>query len=343
MQTVSNTMFHSDVTTYRIDLEQSESERWATVIAREKDAAAALVKEAAQEFERVPELVRWIFARLYQRFGGLYRDEMAAWASGLGVSLGTVTMLNCAYELSHLPELKILGCTTGVRWLDGLGMVHVRNLDWPLATMGAATRLFRFHRGSREFVSVGVPGQVGVLSGMRPGGYSVTINWAPPAAFPSFEFGPAFLLRDTLENCDSFDAAVNVLEHTTLSTSVFYTVCGTEKDQACVIERGPQAAVVRPLTGPPLVQANHHSANRFAKNNAKLPARDSDEPEFSIWGSSLRAERLGHGLAALAGSCPLENTVEALNLPAVLNRFTCQQMAFCPRTGDVKVWRRGGA
>src|SRR6516162_834992 len=201
-------MFAPDVPTYLIDLANAEAKRWAEVISREKTVASRLVAEAEKEFERVPELLRWVFARLYQAFGGLYRGEMVSWADALGVSLGTVTILNCAYELSHLRWPKLFGCTAGVRWVEGLGMIHVRNLDWPLAKMGAATRLIRFRRGTREFVSVGVPGHVGVLSGMVPQAYSVTINWAPPATFPSFDFGPAFLVRDTLETCDNYDAAV---------------------------------------------------------------------------------------------------------------------------------------
>jgi predicted choloylglycine hydrolase len=222
-------MFTADVPTYPIDLENAEAKRWDEVIAREKTFASRLIQEASSEFERVPELIRWIFARLYHAFGGLYRDEIASWAEGLGISIGTATILNCAYELSHLRWPKLFGCTTGVRWVDGLGMIHVRNLDWPLATMGAATRLFRFRRGAREFISVGVPGHVGVLSGMLPRAYSVTINWAPPASFPTFDFGPAFLVRNTLETCDSYDAAVRTLSQTPLSTSAFFTLCGTEK------------------------------------------------------------------------------------------------------------------
>src|SRR5262245_214606 len=261
-------MFAPDVPTYRIDLAEPPARRWAEVIAREQGAAGRLVREAGAAFERVPQVARWIFDRLYKAFGGLYRGEMEAWAASLGVSLGTVTMLNCAYELSHLRWPKVFGCTAGVRDVEGLGMVHVRNLDWPLESMGEATRVFRFRRGSREFVTVGVPGQVGVLSGMVPGAYSATINWAPPAAFPSFEFGPTFLLRDTLETCDSYDAAFQRLERTVLSTSVFFTLCGTEKDQACVIERTPRAAAVRHQRGPTVVQANHHVDARFAKHNA---------------------------------------------------------------------------
>ena len=108
-------MFTADVPTYFIDLERDEASRWDEVISREKIAARRLIEEAGSQFERVPELLRWIFARLYQRSGGLYRGEIASWAEALGVSLGTATILNCAYELSHLRWPKVFGCTAGLR------------------------------------------------------------------------------------------------------------------------------------------------------------------------------------------------------------------------------------
>jgi len=206
--------------------------------------------------------------------------------------------------------------------------------------MGAATRIFRFHHGAREFVSVGVPGQVGVLSGMLPNAYSVTINWAPPAAFPSFDFGPAFLLRDTLETCDTYDAAVRTLTQTSLSTSVFFTICGTEKDQACVIERTQRAAAVRPMSGPVLVQANHHAAGQFARNNEELREVVEGEEEFSLEGSGCRLDTLAKALTEIGLPCPLEKAAKVLDIQTVLNKLTCQQMVFCPRGGDVMVWRR---
>lgn len=333
-------MFAADVPTYRIDLGRAEAQRWKEVISCEKTIASRIIREAAAEFETVPELLRWIFSRLYKTSGGLYLSEIEAWAGALGLSLGTVTMLNCAYELSHLRWPKLFGCTAGVRWVEGMGMVHVRNLDWPLASMGEATRLFRFDQGGREFVSVGVPGQVGVLSGMLPHAYSVTINWAPPAAFPSFDFGPTFLLRDTLETCDSYEEAVHRLRETPLSTSVFFTVCGIEQGQACVIERTPRDAAVRLMTGPVVVQANHHVAEQFVKNNEELTEVVEGEEEFSIGGSSLRAETLARALSEIHVTCPLEDAARVLDIPTVLNKLSCQQMAFCPRTGEVRVWRR---
>lgn len=333
-------MFTADVPTYGIDLARSEATCWDEVIAREKATAGRLVQEAGSQFERVPELLRWVFARLYQSSQGLYQREISAWAEGIGVSAGTVTILNCAYELSHLRWPKLLGCTAGVRWVDGLVMVHVRSLDWPLATMCAATRLFRFRRGAREFVTVGIPGQVGVLSGMLPGAYSVTINWAPPVAFPTFDFGPAFLLRDTFETCDSYDAAVQRLTETRLSTSVFYTVCGAARGQACVIERTQREAAVRPMPGPVLVQANHHVAGQFAKNNADILEGEAGEEVFTLEGSSRRAETLCKTLDEMPSPVTLEALANTLNGGTVLNQDTCQQMVFCPASGDVKVWRR---
>jgi hypothetical protein len=333
-------MFAADVPTYTIDLEAPEALRWQQVIAAERVAAGRLVAEAARELDRVPELLRRAFARLYQLSGGLYRGEIRAWAEALGVSVGTVTLLNCAYELSHIRLPRPFGCTAGVRWAEGLGPVHVRNLDWPLAGLGDATCLFRFRRGSRAFVVVGVPGQVGVLSGMLPGAYSVTINWAPPAGLPMFRFGPAFLLRDTLETCDSYAAAIAALRKTTLSASVFFTACGAEPGQACVIERTPRSAVVRSPDGPALVQANHHVAARFAANNAALDDVAEDEQEFSREGSAARAEALARALAAAGKRGALEEAARVLDAGPVLNKFTCQQMAFCPRTGEVRVWRR---
>jgi hypothetical protein len=335
----ADAMFTTDVPSYLIDLGRDEANRWGEVISRDKMVAASLVQEAGSQFERIPELLRWVFARLYQRGGGLYRGEIASWAEALGASLGTVTILNCAYELSHLRWPKVFGCTAGVRWVDGLGMIHVRSLDWPLVTMGAATRRMRFRRGAREFLSVGVPGHVGVLSGMLPQAYSVTINWAPPVAFPCFEFGPAFLLRDTLESCDSYDAAVRTLTETPLSTSVFFTICGTNKDEACVIER-TQREVVRPLAGSVLVQANHHVARRFVKNNEDIREGEGNDDVFSLAGSSVRADSLSRALTALPVSCTLDAVADTLNRAPVLNQDTCQQMVFCPCIGEVSVWRR---
>ncbi|MBI3268311.1 MAG: hypothetical protein HYZ53_04760 [Planctomycetes bacterium] len=334
-------MFSKSCPEFAIDLDRPEPDRWAEVIRDTREPAAALIREAGQALTLVPEVLQHIFAQVYKRSGGLYVGEINAWAEGLGVPLGTATVLNCAYELSHLHLPNPLGCTAGARWVEGRGMVHLRTLDWPLPTMGRATCRFRFRKGSREFLVVGVPGHVGVLSGMFPGGYSATINWAPPAAFPTFDFGPAFLLRNVLETCDTYAAAVEALRDTRLSTSVFFTVCGVEPGEACVIERTQRAAFVRGQAGSSVVQANHHQAADFVKHNAALATPGNAE---FLTASFRRAEVLAEALER--GGTPHGQKpaplAQALDLPPVLNADTVQKMVFCPRTGEAEVWRRDG-
>jgi hypothetical protein len=206
--------------------------------------------------------------------------------------------------------------------------------------MAEATRLFRFREGNREFVSVGVPGQVSVLSGMLPGAYSVTINWAPPAGTPTFDHGPAFLVRHMLETCSSYRAALEVLRDTPLSTSVFFTLCGIDEDQACVIERTQRAAVVREPAGPALAQANHHVGARFSRNNKVLS--EVEDAAFHD-DSSRRADALCQSLLKAGPALTLDDAVAALNAPPVFNQYTVQQMIFCPRTGDLRVWHGANA
>lgn len=337
-------MWTTEVPTYVIDLQQDETSRWHEVIAREKLVAHKLVEEAVAEFERVPEAIRWIFGKLYEVSGGRYKQEINTWASALGVSSGTVTLLNCIYELSHIRSgslaAKLLGCTAGVRWFDGLGMVQARTLDWDLTNLGNATRLFCFRRGKREFFSVGFPGFVGVLSGMLPHHYSVTINWAPPFTTPSFDFGPAFLLRETLEECDQYDEAVEVLTHTPLSTSVFYTVVGVDKGQACVIERTRSEAVIRKAEASVLVQANHHVAEQFTQHNQEMAEIEEGEIESTYADSQRRAATLEEGLKHCHPFSGLAELVDVINRAPVLNEATYQKMIMCPSSGEIKVWRR---
>lgn len=197
-------MWTTEIPTYVIDLQQKAEVRWAKVIAQETLASHQLADEAQLEFEHVPEAARWLFRHLYNFSGGRYQSEITAWAKALNISAGTATLLNCLYELSHVPAggwaAKVLGCTAGVRWFEDYGWVHVRTLDWALTNLGNATRLFRFQNQRREFISVGFTGFVGVLSGMLPGRYSVTINWAPPVVQPVFNFGPLFCFEKHSKN-----------------------------------------------------------------------------------------------------------------------------------------------
>lgn len=341
--------------TYTIDLSLPEDERWAEVISKEKRATRALIQEAREQLGGFGWVGK-VFSPLYKFAGGRYVEEMKSWCEAYQISQGDMALIQCSYDLSQLPHIfggmmnapgkalralkeKIFGCTAGLCVAPKGKMHHVRSLDWPLKRGGAATRIFEFCKEGHSFVTVGLTGMVGVLSGMVPGAYSVTINWAPPDSIPSFNrLGPLFLLRETFEECDTYENAVYMLKNSEVSTNVFFVVCGANPGEGCVIERSKTSAKLRHFSGEPLVQANHYETKGFSKLNAPIEGEDEEE---SIYNASLaRAESLRERLDGFSSSSDLGKYDTLLSRNPVGNEDTIHQMAFCPTTGEMRVWRR---
>ncbi len=328
----------SQTKTYTIDLNLPEEERWQKVIKDDKIAVKKLINEAKKDISHVPRFLRWIFRKGYQLVGGYYTDEMDSWASSLDVARGDVAMLQCSYELAHFSEyvgeripIRPFGCTTGVKWLKGVGMVHLRNMDWPLRNIGKTTRLFKFTNGNRHFIAVGVSGFVGVLSGMLPGAYSITMNYSPVTRRPRLmNWGPSFLLRDVLEECDTYEDAVYYLKNEILSTGVLYTICGTKKGQACIIERtGDKASVIK-MKDKSLVSANHYTSNKFKNYNFDEGLLEWSLTRYDTMKDLLEYQRKYHSK---------ENIFKCLNVEPVFNDDSYQQMMFIPARDELKVRR----
>lgn len=323
-------MFTSEIPRFVINLDGDVRDRWAEVIVTGHKDVQRVAHEIIADYAYIPDFVRrllgCVLTYVYRLSGGRYFGEMKAWARAMGWPVGDVVAMNCMYELSHITDIpSIFGCTAGVRWIPRRGMVHVRSLDWPLRNIGCATRLFEFRRKERSFVAVGIAGYVGVLSGMLPGAYSATINWAPPDGVSAGGFGPAFLLREVLETCNTYASAVRTLASAPLATSVFYTVCGTKKGQACVIERTQQDAAIREAEV--LVQGNHHVAEKFLENNV-----DDELLVDSVERTDALERKLRHVR-------DVEDAAIALDVDPVLNADTCQQMVFLPASGKIQAWR----
>lgn len=348
--------FAADVPVHSIDLDRPAAERWRDVIAAERAGVRALFDAGIADAKReVKKVVRsstltdllvagapYPIALLYRLSKGRYREEIDAWAQGLGLSSANLTFMQCMYELSHLgPKgAATLGCSAGIAQDAKLGLVHVRTLDWNVPGMGDLTRLFRFHRGARDFFVVGIPGMVGALSGMVPGGFSATINWAPPAANPFFYYGPLFHLRHVLETCDTFAAAVNELSTTRLASSVFYTICGVKPGEACVVEYVKTGAGhrrscrVRKIESTPLVQTNHYQHPDHEQYNGAVHAGAS----ALLASSRARADQLRAALSGLRAD-RVEDFLGALDGQPVDNEETRQKMAFHPASGRLAVTR----
>jgi len=350
--------FINDVPVRIVDLTLPPEQRWEHVIATDLDAARMLLKsgwqDAIEEGARQSGRPRWVLEAAaamargplhaaYRASRGRYLPEIYAWADALGTSRSQIVMMQCMYELSHLDPVKprMPGCTAGARFVEGLGMVHVRTLDWAFDTIGPATRVFEFRNGIRKHFVVGMPGLTGVLSGMVPGGFSVTINWAPPISVPFFYLGPLFELRDVLETCDSYAEAVARLREARLATSVFFTVCGVNRGEACVIEHiktrwiGGHEVRVRDAGDGVVTQSNHYQHPDFMRFNPNMERSKS----MLMRTSPSRAETLAAALESATSSTSLADFVACLQRDPVENPETRQKMAFCPARGALLVWR----
>lgn len=314
---------HADVV---VDLSLPEERRWDGLETRDVRAAQALAHEAWEAIPSTYRRVTALGARVaYAAAQGPYQGEIRGLAYRAGLSIGVVCALQLLYEMSHTyswAQGMVFGCTASVTEEGGV-LVHRRTLDWPLDLISKATRRVRFRGGDREFEAVTPLGSVGVLTGMVPGAYSVSINYAPPQHVPVVAASPALLLRHVLETCDTYEEAVEALSATRLSTSVFYTVCGTTA--ACVIERTSNSYWVRHWKGGALVQANHYASRTNQGLNEPLRAVGEDGGPTVMAFSQARMTAMQARPSRAMGAYP------------VLNSTTRQVITLTPCTGGSTV------
>jgi hypothetical protein len=265
-----------------------------------------------------------------------------------------MALLQRLYSWSTFP----VGCTSAA-YRDGDAMYHVRCLDWeePGREIARATRIYDFRRAGRTwFRAVGVLGMVGLLSGVRPGAFSVSINWAPSRSLPWFLRDPTIRLREVLDDpaVRTYEQAVQALAASSLAGPVFFTVVGAAPGEAVVVECAkPRPWRVRSHLrrmdprGGVLVQTNHYDpggANREVNRQRQL--RDLDEPDagYSVplrRSSRQRREAMERRLAGLRGQAladPVADLRACLDTVPVRNHATRQQMVLVPASGEIHLW-----
>jgi len=178
-----------------------------------------------------------------------YAEEIQGCAASLGVPVGWATLLNIGYEVSD-------ACTSIVAQTADGTIIHARNLDF-WAGMGFTdslkdmTFIADFQKGGKTlFKTTSFAGYVGALSGIKPGGFSVTINtrfyhqgvwemfYEIVAAIEETNATlVSFLTRDVLTVRNNYNAALNDLSNVELIADVYYILAGVNPGQGAVISR----------------------------------------------------------------------------------------------------------
>jgi hypothetical protein len=270
-----------------------------------------------------------------------YAGEIQGCAQAMGVSYGWLTILNLSYELSD--------CTSIVAQTNDGRILHARNFDFGIG-MGFTNSLkdacyqAEFVKGGKlQFYASAYAGYVGVLSGMRPQKFSVTVDTRFHASGLVGLFYEviealternaslvAFLSRTALENGDDFATALQRLSKDELIANVYYIMAGTKAGEGAVITRNAQNATdVWKLNAPTRwyeVETNydHWKQPPWFDDRVK-PAMDAMD---QLGRNNLTLQRMFDKVLSIKPVLNLQTTLSMLAEPA--SGFYSTHTRWCP-------------
>ncbi|MGE0387626.1 MAG: hypothetical protein AB7Q97_23110 [Gammaproteobacteria bacterium] len=346
--------------THRVPVDHDGAADWRHLLEHDREALIELLHEMKALLYRWPVVnpFVWLLAKgayVFYRRSGHFVAESDLLAERTGV-LSAAEMAFCQrqYTWSHV------GCSTAAIWDEARGhMLCMRSLDWPAAAaIAKATRYFEFQdpHGRTLFRAASLTGMVGVLTGVRPGGFSVVLNFAKAPLSARRRSDPTFLIRKLLSDPQVrnwHDAVLAVLQWE-VGAPCFITMCGIGRDEACVVEFPPygRAPRIRRIgASGVLVQTNHYDPDgSFGALNRHDPA--ARPPPGEDWyaaklmvNSGLRRARIEAGLRALAaapGDALEQRALELWKQAPVFNYETAHVVAMRPATGELAIWNRAG-
>jgi len=270
----------------------------------------------------------------FHEFGG----ELRGCAEELGVDYGWLTLFNLGYEVSD-------ACTSIVAQTNDGTILHARNMDfWEgmgfTATLKELAFEVSFQTGGKTiFTATSFSGFVGVLSAIKPGAFSMTIDtrfYPQGLAQMFYEVIAAiteknaslvtFLAREVFENENDFGAALHGLSDGELIADVYYIVAGISAGEGAVISRNRQNATDIWMLDSPTrwfeVQTNYdHWEQPPWFDNRVTPANNA-------------MKAMGQNNVTLSGM------FSVLSVKPVLNLQTTYTILACPADGTYKSFAR---
>ncbi|KAI5630453.1 N-acylsphingosine amidohydrolase precursor [Silurus asotus] len=254
--------FKGAVTWYTVDLDLLPSKRWTEIITDKKNELINMVqaiKDLADELVpsgRLEELIDKALPLMVDTLPYPFNEEIKGIAAASGVSLGEVVLFNIFYEVFTV-------CTSLVAEDPDGNLIHARNLDfglfmgWDIKNQSwVITELLKplvvnldFRRNnSTVFQSTNFAGYVGMLTGVRPymftltmnerfsldGGYIGILEWILGKRDGVWM---SFLTRSVLENATGYAEAKQLLSDTKLLAPAYFILGGNQSGEACIITR----------------------------------------------------------------------------------------------------------
>jgi len=229
---------------YIIDLDSDPLTRWNEVFSPVMLQQLLPVKQWLDSIisPEIQNLLAPIVAQLDKYFPIDYANELrgiATLTAPVGFDLGILVGMNLIYDISA-------GCTSIVAQTSTGEILHARNLDYPIPNLQNITIQVDFRSsGKTQYTATTFAGYVGVLTGLRPFAWSVSVNERDHPGnqadniLAMLEGGASIgmFLRTALASQPSFQSALNLTQHVKLMAPVYLTMAGANPGEGAVVTR----------------------------------------------------------------------------------------------------------
>jgi len=224
---------------FNINLDLPPSERFKEVVLAKKQGIIALKNTIIQFINVTDYTIKALgfYEELVYSHENCY-EELLGVAKYSGLTFGEVFLMNFIYE--------ILASCTSIISIDNEGnILHGRNLDYNFKeVLAEVTIRLRFWRnGTMLYEGDGEAGYLGLVTGLRPGAFGVTINernkggpWDTiyEVLFKK-TFAVPYFIRKVLENAENFTSAVEMFSSEEFAAPCYLIVSGVKKNEGVVI------------------------------------------------------------------------------------------------------------
>ena len=231
---------------YTVDLTQPAQTRWNHIYPAYSSILKQVISEALGQLNSFETFLLANALKLHY-IDKETNGEIEGCAKFLDVSYNEVAVMQFLYELLN-------GCTSIIYRQANNTIIHGRNLDFDFAPLLREMVInVEFYRGQEYvFTATTFPCYFGVISGSKPGAFSVSVDERYDSSTKSgeiislvrnllglvtFREGNTFVLRRAMETYDSWKDAVHYLSTVPIVAPTYYIVAGLTDNEGVVITR----------------------------------------------------------------------------------------------------------
>lgn len=336
------------VPTSVVNLDLPPNDRWKETVVPRKQEIQELIGVILHIVENITgsnalvDLIDVTLPILWSTLPEPYKSEILGVARYTEISLGRITLYNIFYEIFTV-------CTSVVVQDEKGYLYHGRNLDFglilgydlvrntwmlPPYLRNLSVNVHYVSAGKVLYQSTSLAGYVGVLTGLKPNAFSVTINerfnlhggfvglydWIFKSNHTLRWTG--FLMREVLETQNSYSDAKRLLSTVPVMSPAYYILGGVNAGEACMITRDLQKPAdvweMSSIAAHPwfILQTNYD-------HTAPLPFFDDRGTPGSTCMLKQGQKNAGYGAI-----------FNVLNTVPNLNQLTVHASIMCTRCGD---------